>query len=243
VVAAAFSAAWIGCAPEAHAGPRPYAFTQGIDTLPPDELELESWFGATAARAGGTSWEWWLGPVVGLTDHLEAGLFAIFAQGAAAHDAIVLSSLRLQLSYALADKGAWPIDVRVRGELGQPVAADEGYSLWLLAIVARDVGPVNITLNAGTWVRFDELEEGASARETVGYFVYGLAASLAVAGGLRLGGELFGEGQLGGTEHEHCVGPSAAFGRGRFWLSGSLGLGIDDESPSRRGRLVLGLAF
>src|SRR5258705_12631401 len=90
------------------AGPRPYAFTKGVDTLPTAGIELESWFGADNPRTmPGPNWEWWLGPVAGITDELEAGLFAIFAQPAPVGDVsspLVLDSLRLQASYLLAPK-------------------------------------------------------------------------------------------------------------------------------------------
>jgi hypothetical protein len=224
----------------AHAGGRPYAFVQGVDTLAPDQLELESWFGAQVARdGGGTTWEWWLGPVVGLTDRLEAALFAIFDQPPAG--ALELSSLRLQLSYALADKGSWPVDVRLRAEYGQPTLSAGPHTAWFLAIASRDLDALNITANAGAWIAFD-MPVGLGT-ETRLFLDYGLAASIVVVRGLRAGAELFGDFRTGSPGHDHFAGPALAYGQGRFWLTGAVGFGLTDTSDSRYGRVVLGIAF
>ena len=224
----------------AQAGGRPYAFTQGVDTLPADSLELESWFGAeTAPAGGGTTWEWWLGPVVGLTDRLECGLFAVFEQPPAG--AIALDELRLQVSYSLADKGTWPVDVRVRAEYGQPTTTNGPHTVWLLAIASRDFGIVNLTANAGIWVAAD-LHLGATT-DNWWFGDYALGVSLAVVRGLRVGGEIFGDFHFATTNHDHFAGPAVAYGQGRFWLSGAVGFGLTQQSDDRYGRLVLGLAF
>jgi len=110
----------------AMAGPRPYAFSQGVDSLPDGTVELESWFSAEKPRSGFAGWDWWLGPVAGLTDRIEAGLFAILEQppvsGPGATSTVALSSLRFHASWLLADKATWPVDVRLRAEYGQRVA-------------------------------------------------------------------------------------------------------------------------
>jgi hypothetical protein len=233
---AAFVVAALACG-VAHAGGRPYAFTQGIDTLAPDQLELESWFGAEVDD-GGTTWEWWLGPVIGLTDRLEAALYAIFNQPPAG--ALVLEALKLQASYSLADKGDWPVDVRVRAEYGQPVASGQAHTLWLLAIASRDVGILNLTGNAGVWVALDA---GAGGSQTMWFVDYALGASLAVLPGLRIGAEAFGDFRTTKPEHDHYAGPAAAYGKGRFWLAGALGFGLTDTTADRYGRVVVGVAF
>lgn len=145
-----------------------------------------------------------------------------------------LHSLRLQLSYQLADKGEWPIDVRLRGELGQPINSD-GHSAWLSAIGSLDLGPVNITPNIGAWVKNEP-------EELVWYFDYGVGASVEAVRGLRLGGELFGTKELG-EPNRISAGPSLAYGFGRVWLSANLGFGLSEASAPQRGRLVFGVLF
>jgi hypothetical protein len=224
----------------ASAGPRPYGYTQGFDSLSDGTIELESWFSAAKRDAAPGAWDWWLGPVAGITDRLEAGFFAIFQQtpqsGSVA--GLTLGSLRGQLSYQLADKAAWPVDVRLRLEYGQPVAPGQSASVWLLGIASRSFGPLDLTLNVGGWLGFPD-------RQVTKYLDQSFGASYEVAGGLRLGAEAFGAIKFAedGVHSSYSFGPALAYGRGRFWLSGAFGFGVLGESPQRRGRIVLGIAL
>ncbi len=217
------------------AGGRPYAFVQGIDTLPDRELELESWFGVFERPAGGpTIWDWWLGPVAGVTDELEAGLFGRFlqVQGGDEPEQLVLDSLRLQLTYAPVPRGTWAVDGRLRLELTQPVA-DDSHEIWLTLILARQLGRLDLTLNAGLWVELGD--------ETDWWFNYALGASVDVVGGLRLGAELYGDARFEDPDHNHSFGPAAAYGRGRFWISAAWLFGLGAESTDVAARMVLGV--
>jgi hypothetical protein len=230
----------LGTSSLAAAAERPYAFVQGVETLPQGGLELENWFGASRSQGGPASWEWWLGPVVGITDHFEAGLFGIFLQPPAANESpgtLQLDSVRLQLSYALADRGVWPVDVRVRLEVGVP-AGDDSLTLWASIFAARDFGRLNLTANVVESVEIAKANNAVSP-----YFSYGLGVSYAVIGALRVGGELYGQKDSTGDETWTILGPSVAFGIGRLWASASYGFGLTAESPQERGRIVFGLAF
>jgi hypothetical protein len=110
----------------AQAAGRPYAYTQGVEGLPQTGVEIENWFSAQKPRDGaiGTGLDWWLGPVVGVTDQLETALYAIFVQPPQAGQtgsAIGLGALRLQASYLLAPLGRWPVDVRIRADVERPL--------------------------------------------------------------------------------------------------------------------------
>jgi hypothetical protein len=223
---------------QASAGPRPYGYTQGFDSLAGGSLELESWFSASRRSGSPGAWDWWLGPVAGITDRLETSLFAIFQQTpqSASAGALSLGSLRAQASYQLAAKAAWPVDLRVRLEYGQPVAAGESASVWLLGIASRSFGPLDLTLNVGGWLGFP-------SGQVTKYLDHSLGASVEVLGGLRLGAEAFGGMKLAddGVHAAYSAGPSLAYGRGRFWLSGSFAFAALGKAPDRRGRLVLGV--
>ena len=239
-------ATWVGAAATAHAGGRPYAFTGGVETLPPLELEVENWFTAENPRGSvGTSWDWWVGPVAGLTDWVEVGLFPIFIQPAAPIGGISpglqFAELRAQVSWLLAERGAWPVDVRLRGEYGQPVADGQRYTFWLHAILARDFGSLNLTFDPAVWLAIGK-EPGATESSTEPYFDYGLGASYDLGHGIRAGGELFGTGEFSDlAESHHFLGPALGLGAGRVWASISVGIGLGHESSTARGRLVVGL--
>jgi hypothetical protein len=226
---------------QAAAGPRPYAFSQGIDSLPDGTVELESWFSAEKPRSGFAGWDWWLGPVAGLTDRIEAGLFAIFQQppvsGPGVASSVALSSLRAHASWLLAEKAAWPVDVRLRAEYGQRVAAGTPNTGWFTAILSRDVGRLNVTANLGGYLEMAD-------DETVPYLVGSFASTVELPAGFRLGGEIFSEKELKtGGESELWAGPSLAYGRGRFWLAATFGFGLTDDSSLHRGRILFGLTL
>jgi hypothetical protein len=226
-------------APQAEAGRRPYAFVQGAESLDRGALELESWVSGKKRPDGTKAWDWWLGPVAGLTDRLEVGLFTIFTQQDAqgTPEAVQLSSLRFQASYALADRGAWPVDLRLRAEYGQPVGATQYPTAWLSAIASRQLGHLDLSANAGWWAWFDD-------EEVVHYITWGFGGSLEIVGGLRAGFETFGDSI---PDHDDStnqyVGPTLAFGRDRVWMSSTFAFGLTDTSAEQRGRVVIGLAF
>jgi hypothetical protein len=224
----------------AAAGPRPYAFSQGVDSLPDGSVELESWFSAEKPRSGFAGWDWWLGPVVGLTDRIEAGLFAIFEQppvSPGATSSVALSSLRAHASWLLADKGSWPVDVRLRAEYGQRVVPGTPNTGWFTAILSRDLGRINLTANVGGYLEMTD-------DETVPYLLGSLAGTVELPAGFRLGGEIFSEKELkSGGENELWAGPSLAYGRGRFWVAATFGFGLTDDTSLHRGRVLFGLTL
>jgi hypothetical protein len=239
-------------ASEAHAGSRPYAFTQGAEGLAANELELESWFTYENPRGMGTTdlaWDWWLGPVTGITDHLEAGLFAIFNEPAAG--ALSLEELRLQITYEPWERGSHAFELRVRGELGVPLqfVPDRGaYSVWLTAIVAKQVGRLDLTANAGVFVeREKEMEaSGEIAAESAPYTLVGLGASYDLGVKLRAGLEAYSEVKLAEPANGYWFGPAIAYGTGRFWLAGSFLFGLTGETNTdakQMGRVVLGITI
>ena len=226
----------------ARAGDRPHAFTQGTDSLPDGGLELENWFGVAHSRDGEAVWEWWTGPVIGVSDPLEMGFFAIFAQpqvtGTSGNAGMTLDSLRLQLSWKPFERGRLPVDLRVRGELGIPVAGERITTTWGSVIAGRNVGPVSLLANAGGWVEWAG-KHGNGERH--GYSQGGFGASIDATHGARIGGEIYGRRALHDQrDHEYIAGPSIAWGRGRIWASGTWGLGLDHLSPDRQVRVVIG---
>jgi hypothetical protein len=222
----------------AWAGARPYAFVQGTESLPPTSLELESWFGFDRDRAGAGAWGWWFGPVAGLSDRVEGGLFAVFDQPATEVSAMSLSALWLQVSTLLAEPGAWPVDVRLRGEVAQPAAVDQHYAASVAALASRRQGPLDLTANGSVWLEFED-------ERTEPYLDLGLGTSWGLPGGARIGVESFSSSEFeeeGEIETAAYVGPAMAYGHGRFWLSLAWGGGVTEDSDLSRARLVLGLS-
>ena len=172
-------------------------------------------------------------------DATAVALFAIFQQppvsGPGATSSVALSSLRAHASWLLVDKSAWPVDVRLRAEYGQRVAAGTPNTGWFTAILSRDLGRLNLTANLGGYLEFADTE-------TIPYFVGSLASTVELPAGFRLGGEIFSEKELKTAgESELWAGPSLAYGRGRFWLAATFGFGLTDDASLHRGRILFGL--
>ncbi len=220
----------------ARAAPRPYVFAQGYDGLPEGGLDLESWFGASKPQAGATTWDWWIGPTVGLNDRVEAGFFAVLVQTpqGAAGTALALSALRPFVSVQLADKGALPVDLRLRGEVALPTGGGGPTTAWITAIAARDFGRVNVTANLSYSNSF-----GSSHDK---YVTGELGASVLLGFGLRAGVEAELLAELSGPS---ALSPALAlaWANSRLWASVSVGPSYGEEAPSRRGRIIVGMAF
>jgi len=218
------------------AGARPYALVQSTETLPQGGLELENWFGASRPPGSPGAWEWWVGPVVGLSEHLETSVFAVMGQPSANPAALTLSQVRLHLSWLLADRGDWPVDVRLRLELSQPVS-DDSYGIWLWVMVTREWAHFRVTANLASFT------EIAKADGTPNQYIdFGLGASVPLPQGFSLGAECFGQKDLKEAETFASVGPSLAWARGRLWFAATVGLGLGSSSPNR-GRLVVGVTL
>lgn len=239
--AAALAAAMVAAPLPARAGARAYSYVLGFDSLPQAGAEVENWFGAERDREGETSWEWWTGPVAGITDRTEIAVYGIFYQDPPEEDEepfLVLSSLRIQVGQQFADKGAWPVDLRFVGQVGVPVDPDKGFEAWLSLVASKDIRRLNLTLEAGGWFKFSE-------KGVVPYLNPGLGASVDLGKGVRLGGEVFTRVRFSPdeTRASFFAGPDLAFGVGRFWATAGVSFGLTEQSDFARGRLLLGLAF
>jgi hypothetical protein len=227
------------------AGGRPYVFVQGAGAVPADGIEWENWIGTAESRDHSTESEWWTGPVIGVSERLELGVFAVLGQAydpaAAANAGAFLDQLRTQLTWLPVDQGTWPVNVRVRGELGVPLNGEPITQTWLGVIASREFGPVDVTANGAGWLEWHGTH-GNADHDLYGFA--GAGSSIVVLPGLRAGGEaFFKRAARNQADHEYIAGPSLSYGHGRFWASSTNGLGLDDISPKRRVRLVLGVVL
>ncbi|MFZ5470210.1 MAG: hypothetical protein ACOZIN_12315 [Myxococcota bacterium] len=247
------------------AGVRPYAFTYGTDILPDSMIELETWVdfkGPNLKRSRGTRWDFWVGPVMGFNENLEIGFYALVRQEPKSFASDVaplqLNSLRLQVSYLLAPKGSWPVDVKLLGEIAAPAYRGKSTEGWLTAIVSRDFGKLNLTLNAGWWADFDfdGVPSNFYSENPVIHWQHNMiAASYELPFGVRLGGEFFGEFRFasGGcsrvgtgvcrTSRPYYLGPSVGYAKGQMWVSGALGFATSKDASLRNGRIILGVVL
>ncbi len=233
VLAITFVAAMVRASP-ARGAPRTYGFVYAPDVVSAGTIETQTWFSDEVPQSGSGSWEWWLGPDVGVTNSLEMGLFAVVGQAAPSNgvsSAAVLDALRFYGQFEPGRKGTWPVDLALRAEYGMAVGGLLS-SAWVTAIASRDEGPINATANLGVgfWL----------APVVSASLVYSLGASYEVLPGIRWGAEVNGQTDIGEST-KLFVGPSLGIVQGRFWLAATIGPGFGGKSPNYHGRLVIGL--
>jgi len=115
----------------AAATPRPLPFTYPAITLPKGSLEVEQYLDLVPVRvaredADGTRAVTSLRSVLqteleyGITDRLEAAFYFTFQQGASATSPfLVFEGVKQRLRYELSERGVWPIDVGLYGEIAE----------------------------------------------------------------------------------------------------------------------------
>ena len=141
----------------AHATPKPLPFTYGSDTTPKGEGEVEQYVDLVpviATDAAGKPVRFLASQFqteveYGLRKNLELGLYAAFIPGANGYSAIPEltegTGAKQRLRWRLADRGEWPIDVALYGEVTE--FSNEIELEWKL-ILERDVGRFRLIANA-----------------------------------------------------------------------------------------------
>jgi hypothetical protein len=116
---------------EAGATPRPLPFTYPATTLPQGKLEVEQYLDFTPVRVAredpdGTREVTSLRSVLqteleyGFTDRLEGAFYFVFRQAAsAASPSLQFQGTKQRLRYELSERGVWPIDVGLYGEIAE----------------------------------------------------------------------------------------------------------------------------
>lgn len=130
VGALAYVGTALGAQP-AQATPRPLPFTYPATTLPEGNLEVEQYLDLVPVRvaredADGTRAVTSLRSVLqteleyGITDRLELGFYFQFRQGASATSPhLQFQGIKQRLRYELSERGVWPIDVGLYGEIAE----------------------------------------------------------------------------------------------------------------------------
>jgi hypothetical protein len=116
----------------ASANPHPLPFSYPYETLPEGKVEIEQYMDFVPVRVerenpdGTLDGVWGVRSVLttememGLTDHLEAGFYFQFRQGASSGTPFLrFDGVKQRLRYRFAETGEWPVDVGVYVELAE----------------------------------------------------------------------------------------------------------------------------
>src|SRR5690349_978884 len=101
-----------------------------FETQPQGNLEFELWNDVAAPRSSfqDSTITNWLELEYGLTDRWDVALYHVFASGGPQPaEPFHFDSWRLETRYRLAERGDWPVDVMIYGEIERPADFSEPF--------------------------------------------------------------------------------------------------------------------
>lgn len=231
------AAAVLLCAPgDVNAGRRFSGWLSDTDVLPQRSAELEWWVWERTGQPPPVVYLAAAG-VVGISDHLELALPLELGLRSDQPGQLALYGLDVRYRLASPDAAAaGPVVPLLRAGVRRLVQREDA-RLELDAVVSITAGKLRVVVNAGA---FAETEA-----ERI-YAVGGAGVAYALTQDLAVGAELYAEASLFTPgEHERWIsaGPTLAFTYGRFWVTGSLPIGLHDEAPDLLPRVQWGIMF
>jgi hypothetical protein len=227
----------------AFAGRSFYGWLYGTDVLPERGVELGTWVQEENGQPSNPVDEtrWWQAVEVGITDQLEV-VFPVEV----AWDEVQMPEARftsfdrfgVDLRYRLVTSD--PVDAPalvplVRVAVEQDVATPGAYVLQGDLVAAYNMGRVQTAIDLGVYS-----EVGANTNTFE--FHPGAGISIETLPQIRVGAEVHAEIAFEpGSSYWLAIGPNFAWTHGRFWLSGSYGIGLHGirDAP----RVQWGIAF
>ena len=219
---------------------RYYGETYSAAIAPPGGLDLELWSTFhQAPSAGGTDfWRHQIELETGLVHGWDVALYNVLRSEAG--QGTRYEAVKVESRYALADPGAWPLDLVLYLEVKKELIEDRPWAVEGKVIAARDLGPLNLSLNLSAEREF--LPGGGFEQELGG----AAGASLELLPALRLGAEAYGNRtRAGGAGWESMAwaGPAVSVAALRGWLVLAAGFGLTAESDRVRARAILAWQF
>lgn len=226
----------------AEAGRDFYGRLYGTEVMPERGVELQTWIAEENDKYGSHEKEssiWW-GPLVGITDQLELALPVELEWAAAdmAQTTFTFKRFGIEARYRLVSQD--PVDAPalaplVRVAVKRDVTQRDDVRVEADIVTSYETGAVNALVDIGFIGDLQPNQKHTEIRP-------GGGISVRVDGDLRLGAEVYSELSLD-THGESwaVVGPNMAWTHGRFWLSGSFGIGVYHVGLAPR--VMWGIAF
>ncbi|MDB4953587.1 MAG: hypothetical protein JWO36_1156 [Myxococcales bacterium] len=213
----------------AHAGRTFYGWLYGTEVMPERGAELMTWVSEEnrkSAEDNGSETNWWVGPLIGVTDQLELALPIEIAWSASD----VPGSARTSL-----DK--YGIEARYRLVTQDPVDAPAFVPLIRVAVkrlvterdTARPEADLVGSYQTGRVHALVDLGMIGEINSNDHHFEFhpGAGVSIEAVGDLRLGAEVYAELTLDSNGKSWAiVGPNLSWSHGRTWISAAFGIGI-----------------
>lgn len=225
----------------ARADRRYYGETYNQTTAPPGAVDVELWSTLTQPKAGQDFRQFWRHQIeleTGITPRWDVALYNVFdrVQG----DTLKYQATKLETRYRLSDYGEWFVDPVLYFEARKEWTEDKPLALEGKIILAKDMGPLNLSVNGLYEIEF--IPGGGGQEHELGYAA---GASYELNPYVRVGGEVFGDwtrhSEAGEWASEHYAGPAVSFAWGRTWLVLAGGFGLTDTSAKNQLRAIFSL--
>jgi hypothetical protein len=217
---------------EARADRRTMIRAYEFQTQPQGNLELELWNDVEAPRTAfaDSLITTRIELEYGITDRWDSALYHVFVQGgpAAESEPFHFDSWRLETRYRLAEKGEWPVDVMVYGEIERPADFNLPFEVEEKLILEKDFGRFALVANlvgeqhlfradlGHTW----ELDFGAR---------YEFIPQVRVAAEFWTTHEFVGQ----DVSRNYFLGPSISVATPKLWLQFGVGFGLDSTQDQK----------
>lgn len=224
----------------ARADRRYYAWTYNAATAEPGGLDVELWTTLSQPRPGAAlqAWTHELELETGITDRWDIALYNDFqrAQGGS----LRYQAVKVESRYRLSQPGEWLVDPILYLEVKKELVEDRPWAVEGKVIVAKDVGPLNLSVNLSGE---QEFIPGGGTETEWGW--YG-AASYELHPMARIGGEAYGFwSKVGGEPYGSSAyaGPALSIAVSRVWLVLGASWGLAGTGDRFRARAVMAFQF
>lgn len=216
-------------APAAHAGRSHYGWLYGTEVNPERGVELETWILQENGKGNDDDGRedetlvWW-GPVFSLTEKLELAVpieIAYKREGDESGTDLERFGGELRYRFNSPDpQQSGPLTVLVRGAAKRFAQHRSGARGEADLVVAFERGRFHAEVDLGGIAEHVEGDDAAEFRP-------GAGVSMETVERLRVGAEAYAElGVTGETRDWLAVGPTVSLTRGRYWLTGTLPVGV-----------------
>ncbi len=233
------TAALLAAPGSAHAGRTFYGWLYGSEVMPERGVELQSWI-SDVNFEGRSENSWLFGAQVGVTDQLELGFpleIDWFEDSTSVGTRFARFGVEARYRFVTQDPVDAPAFVPlVRVGVKRLVADRHGAQPELDVVLSYESGIVQVLLDLGVVAQLSP-DNGNQVQIRPGAGISVLAAD-----DLRVGAELFAELRSAGADW-FIAGPNLSWTHGRFWMSGAVGIGLNQAEINTASRVQWGVAF
>jgi len=226
---------------------RSFTHTYEYMTMSRGQTELEIY--TTQSRAtfddnSPQSFELMLEIEHGITDRWDVSMYHVFKQSTGdgmtdPGEPLHFDELKLRSRYRLAERGEWPVDVLVYGELVKSFGSSV-YEAETKAILARDFGLLTAVVNPVVAIEF-----GGDVAETELELGWAAGLTYEVSPRIKLGAESWGGFEAEAADQVAAsVGPAVSWAPAdSLWVSVTAGFGLTDTADDFSVRALIGLGL